>query len=75
MKRYIFSDRHIGPRKSEINSLLKSIGVNSVEELIDETVPSHIRLLSELDLPKSLSEHRFIEHILKVKKVCVFIFI
>ena len=62
MKRYIFSDRHIGPRKSDINSLLESIGVNSVEELIAQTVPSHIRLSSKLDLPKSLSEDRFIEH-------------
>ena len=52
MKRYIFSDRHIGPRKSDINSLLESIGVNSVEELIAQTVPSHIRLSSKLDLPK-----------------------
>ena len=62
MKKYNFSDRHIGPRKSEISTMLKSVGVDTINDLINQTIPSHIQLSSDMDLPKPLSEHRFIEH-------------
>ena len=62
MKKYNFSDRHIGPRKSEISTMLKSIGVDTINDLINQTIPSHIQLNSDMDLPQPLSEHRFIEH-------------
>ena len=62
MKKYNFSDRHIGPRKSEISTMLKSVGVDAISDLINQTIPSHIQLSSDMDLPKPLSEHRFIEH-------------
>jgi glycine dehydrogenase len=62
MKKYNFSDRHIGPRKSEISTMLKSVGVDTINDLINQTIPSHIQLSSCMDLPKPLSEHRFIEH-------------
>ena len=62
MKKYNFSDRHIGPRKSEISTMLKSIGVDAISDLINQTIPSHIQLNSDMDLPEPLSEHRFIEH-------------
>ncbi|MGY8932030.1 MAG: aminomethyl-transferring glycine dehydrogenase [Flavobacteriales bacterium] len=62
MKKYNFSDRHIGPRKSEISTMLKSVGVDAISDLINQTIPSHIQLNSDMDLPEPLSEHRFIEH-------------
>jgi len=62
MKKYNFSDRHIGPRKSEISTMLKSVGVDAISDLINQTIPSHIQLDSDMDLPEPLSEHRFIEH-------------
>jgi glycine dehydrogenase len=62
MKKYKFSDRHIGPRKSEISTMLKSVGVDAISDLINQTIPSHIQLHSDMDLPEPLSEHRFIEH-------------
>jgi glycine dehydrogenase len=62
MKKYNFSDRHIGPRKSEISTMLKSVGVDAISDLINQTIPSHIQLHSDMDLPEPLSEHRFIEH-------------
>ena len=62
MKKYKFSDRHIGPRKSEISTMLKSVGVDAISDLINQTIPSHIQLDSDMDLPEPLSEHRFIEH-------------
>ena len=62
MKKYNFSDRHIGHRKSEISTMLKSVGVDTINDLINQTIPSHIQLNSDMDLPEPLSEHRFIEH-------------
>ena len=62
MKKYNFSDRHIGPRDTDIKAIMKYVGVNSIEELIDQTIPNHIQLNSKMDLPKPLSEIRFIEH-------------
>ncbi len=37
-----FVNRHIGPREDEIDEMLKAIGVNSIDELINETVPDNI---------------------------------
>ncbi|MDA8934663.1 aminomethyl-transferring glycine dehydrogenase, partial [Flavobacteriales bacterium] len=58
-----FSLRHIGPRLHEVKEMLNTIGVNSVNELIDQTIPSSIRLNEELDLPEGLSEQEFLIHI------------
>ena len=57
-----FSDRHIGPRKKDIEKMLEVIGVNSLEELINQTIPSSIRLDKELDLQNAISETRFLEY-------------
>jgi glycine dehydrogenase len=62
MKKYNFCDRHIGPRKSDVNQILDAIGASSIKELIDQTIPAHIQLKSEMNLPKPLTEDRFIEH-------------
>jgi glycine dehydrogenase len=51
-----FTSRHIGPRKDEIAKMLKTIGVSTLDELIDKTVPSSIRLAKPLDLPVGLSD-------------------
>ena len=45
-----FSRRHIGPSTSELNDMLKIIGVKSIEDLLSQTIPEKIRLKSELDL-------------------------
>jgi glycine dehydrogenase len=72
MKKYTFSDRHIGPRKFEINTMLNTVGVETIEELINQTIPAHIQLNNIMDLPDPLSENRFIEHmkILASKNSC-----
>ena len=62
MNKYSFSDRHIGPREHDIKSIMKLVGVKSIDELIDQTIPKHIQLNSKMNLPKPLSENRFIEH-------------
>ena len=39
-----FVTRHIGPRENELPTMLRTIGVNSLEELIERTVPKSIVL-------------------------------
>ncbi len=56
-------NRHIGPRKDEIPEMLLKIGVNSLDELIDKTVPSNIRLKNPLDLPDGMSEYEYFKKI------------
>tara|TARA_R110002049_G_scaffold307686_3_gene508905 strand:- start:1287 stop:4169 length:2883 start_codon:yes stop_codon:yes gene_type:complete len=58
-----FKSRHIGPRAEEIQQMLDTIGVNSIEELIEKTVPSNIRLKGELNVPKAMSEFQFVKHL------------
>jgi glycine dehydrogenase len=52
-----FATRHVGPRDHEIESMLASLGVSSLGELVDQTVPSSIRLEGDLDLPDASPEH------------------
>ncbi|OUV69917.1 MAG: glycine dehydrogenase (aminomethyl-transferring) [Flavobacteriales bacterium TMED123] len=63
MSKYTFQDRHIGPRETEKVKMLAAIDYNSVEELIADTLPENIRLESDLNLPKALTESRYKEHI------------
>jgi len=55
--------RHIGPRKEDVTNMLATIGLNSIDELIEQTIPSAIRLKEDLNLGKSLSEQEFLVHI------------
>ncbi|MFH1296882.1 MAG: aminomethyl-transferring glycine dehydrogenase [Bacteroidota bacterium] len=58
-----FVCRHNGPNTTEIGAMLEKIGVSSLEQLIDETVPSSIRLQKPLDLPEGLNEYQFLNHL------------
>ncbi len=53
-----FVDRHVGPREEEIAQMLATLQVGSLAELIDQTIPGHIRLPNKLKLeaPRSESE-------------------
>jgi len=55
--------RHIGPRELETNKMLASIEVESLEELLKETIPEEIRLKSPLLLPKGISENKFLSEL------------
>ncbi|MEY4897996.1 MAG: hypothetical protein RL525_1389, partial [Bacteroidota bacterium] len=55
-----FSDRHIGPRQSDLNAMLATIGVKSLDELIDHVVPSNIRLPKPLNVDAAVSEVQFL---------------
>lgn len=58
--------RHIGPRPEDIDAMLSVVGVKSVDELIEQTVPESIRLEGLLDLPAPLTETEFLSRIRKV---------
>ena len=57
-----FAERHIGPCPSEIEEMFKKIGVNSLDELITQTIPANIRLDKSLDLPAALNESELLDH-------------
>jgi glycine dehydrogenase len=61
-----FVSRHIGPREDDIKEMLKVIGVASLDELIDQTVPANIRLEKPLNLPDGLTEREYFRKILKL---------
>jgi glycine dehydrogenase len=63
MKTDAFVLRHIGPRRNEVHEMIKTLGLNSVDELIENTVPKDIRLTNNLNLPKALSEFEYMSHI------------
>jgi glycine dehydrogenase len=63
MKTDSFVLRHVGPRENEINDMIKTIGVSSVDELINKTIPADIRLANDLNLPKAMSEYEYMTHI------------
>ena len=48
-----FVGRHIGPTPQEQAHMLATLGVTSIDELLDQTVPANIRLQGPLPLPAS----------------------
>ena len=63
MKTDAFALRHIGPRENDIQHMLKTIGVESIEQLIYETLPDDIRLKEPLDLDPAMTEYEYSNHI------------
>ncbi|MGF1540877.1 MAG: aminomethyl-transferring glycine dehydrogenase [Pleurocapsa sp.] len=51
-----FAARHIGVDSASIQQMLDVLGISSIEELIDRTVPPSIRLNRSLLLPEALTE-------------------
>ncbi|OSY87946.1 glycine dehydrogenase [Tenacibaculum holothuriorum] len=58
-----FQLRHIGPREKDQKQMLETIGVDSLDQLIYETIPDDIRLQNELDLVPAMSEYEYLNHI------------
>lgn len=57
-----FAARHLGPRPTDVDGMLQMIGLSSMEKLLDEAIPSAIRLEEPLDLPVPVSERAFLDH-------------
>jgi len=63
-----FLNRHIGPDNVQIAEMLQEIGISTVEELINQTIPSSIRLQENLDLPQPKTEAEIYEKLIKLGK-------
>jgi glycine dehydrogenase len=61
-----FESRHNGPDASQVEEMLRIIGVDSLETLIAQTVPGTIRLKKELNLPLPKTEDQFLKDFKKV---------
>ncbi|NLX66560.1 MAG: aminomethyl-transferring glycine dehydrogenase [Bacteroidales bacterium] len=63
MKMEQFKNRHIGITEADKQKMLEAIGLSSMKQLIDQTIPSDIRLTKPLSLSKVLSEQEYAEEI------------
>lgn len=66
MKTDAFALRHIGPRENDLQHMLKTIGVESIDRLIYETLPDDIRLKAPLNLEPAMTEYEYLNHIQKL---------
>ena len=64
----LFSKRHIGPNALEQKEMLTKIGLNSLAELIDKTIPAPIRLTGELNVEDALTEQEYLQHVAELGK-------
>ena len=63
MKTDSFASRHIGVSEKDIEVMLRKIGVSTLDELINKTIPTNIRLAAPLALPPAMTEYEFSSHI------------
>ena len=63
MKTDLLASRHIGINEQDTTVMLRKIGVDSLDELIEKTIPANIRLKEPLALNAPLTEYEFGKHI------------
>ncbi len=68
MRTDAFALRHIGPRENDLEHMFQTIGVESLDQLIYETVPDNIRLKKDLNLNAPLTEYEYLSHIQELGK-------
>ena len=61
-----FIQRHIGPTHKQQAKMAQTLGYNSLEDLIDATVPSAIRREQPMDLPETQTEQAVIAKLRKL---------
>jgi glycine dehydrogenase len=61
-----FVFKHIGPSKIDTPKMLSIVGVKSIDELIDQTIPSDIAFDKKLNIPEAYSEHNYLKHIREI---------
>ena len=57
------AQRHIGVQGVELNTMIKTIGISSMADLIDQTIPDDIRLREDMNLPSAMSENELLTHL------------
>ena len=68
MRTDAFALRHIGTGENDLNHMLQTIGVDSLDQLIFETIPDDIRLKNELNLEEPMTEYEYLNHIQELGK-------
>ncbi|MBT8315678.1 MAG: glycine dehydrogenase (aminomethyl-transferring), partial [Maribacter sp.] len=63
MRTDLFAARHIGINGDDLKYMLKTVKAESLDQIIEETIPSDIRLTDPLQLSKAMGEHEFLLHI------------
>ncbi|MBX9888273.1 MAG: aminomethyl-transferring glycine dehydrogenase [Flavobacteriaceae bacterium] len=63
MKTDSFALRHLGPRENDLPKMLETIGVETLDQLIFETIPADIRLKNPLELEHIMTEYEYANHI------------
>lgn len=58
-----FVSRHVGITTEDIPAMLETIGVDTLDQLIDQTIPSTIRLDKPMNLPEPMTERELAEHL------------
>ena len=66
MNTFSFASRHIGPREKDLQEMLRTVGADSIEQLIYETLPDDIRLERDLELDPAMSEYEYLSHSMKL---------
>ena len=68
MKQDNFSQRHLGPDKTEIDKMLKKIGAASLDELVELTVPASIYNKQALKLPEGIDESSYLKKMREIAR-------
>jgi len=61
-----FPRRHIGPDAAEVREMLSAVGFDSLDALVDATVPDAIRMRRPLALPAARGEHELIDDLRRI---------
>ena len=63
-----FGHRHIGPNEAEMQEMLRHIGLDSLDDLVTETIPEHLLLDRHLNLDQPMTEYDYLNLINKISK-------
>jgi glycine dehydrogenase len=61
-----FEQRHIGPDNAETQDMLRTLNVESIDKLMEQTIPGDIRLQEELPLRDGIGEHSYLHSLEKI---------
>ncbi|HAB32335.1 MAG TPA: glycine dehydrogenase (aminomethyl-transferring) [Cryomorphaceae bacterium] len=57
-----FAGRHIGPQSNDLAHMLQAVGVDSLDQLVEQTVPQAIRNEAAMEIAPAMTESDFLRH-------------
>ena len=58
-----FLHRHVGPDENQVREMLGTLGLDTLEELVEATIPASISLRGELALPRAVGERSLLKRL------------